>query len=331
MIPKEFKYGPKDTPLGPEDFPVLYHVWYANDNRLIRCEPALWWHNSFGWTVSQFTPDMQCTLNYGLADLIYRLQDVITWFVNSHITSVRRVIQNRLIINPNIIDPTTLDGEGDVYVRKGVNRAVGEGFAQLKVQDVTGGHMTDVELLGKLMEVVTGVNGNAMGQYNSGRRSAQEARVVTAGAAGRMKMHGHLIFESGLAPLAQMMLSNLRQSLSMESFNRIIGAPAVADPNRFTIFKGTPEEIICGDDFFTFDSTLASEKGFIAQSLQELLVAIMSNPLAAQQLDLDPRAMLDEIQQLRGAGPVGRFSLSKRVAAGQAAPLMPMPMPAAGV
>ena len=50
------------------------------------------------------------------------------------------------------------------------------------------------------MEVVTGVNANAMGQYNSGRRSASEARVVTAGAAGRMKMHGQLIWDTSLGP-----------------------------------------------------------------------------------------------------------------------------------
>ena len=75
------------------------------------------------------------------------------------------------------------------------------------------------------------------------------------------------------------------------------------------------------------DSTLQSEKGFIAQSLQELLVAVINNPVAAQQLDIDPRAMLEEIQYLRGVGNVGRFSLSQRVASGQAPPLPPAVLP----
>jgi hypothetical protein len=76
-----------------------------------------------------------------------------------------------------------------------------------------------------------------------------------------------------------------------------------------------------------FDSTLQSEKGFIAQSLQELLVAVINNPVAAQQLDIDPRAMLEEIQYLRGVGNVGRFSLSQRVASGQVPPLPPAVVP----
>ncbi len=310
IVPYKFTFGPNDRKLGPEEFPVLYHVWYANDDRLIRAEPAGNWHNEFGWSIAQFTPDMHCTVNLGLADLIYRLQDVISWFVNSHISSVRRVMQNRIIVDPRIIDTTTLDGEKDIYLRKGVTvpnleRAVG----QLRVQDVTGQHMGDMELLQRLMEVVTGVNGNAMGQYNSGRRSAQEARVVTAGAAGRMKMHGHLIWESALGRHGRLMLSNSRQELSYESFKWAIGQPADLDA-RFAAFKGTPEEIVCGDDFMVFDSTLASEKGFMAQSLQELFsVLLQSNPMLAQQLGmkLDPMKLMNEMFYLRGTGDVNRF------------------------
>lgn len=333
IVPAHYKFGPKDEKLGPEEHPVLYEVWLANHNRVIKCESANAWHNEFKWTVAQFTPDMHRTITMGLADLVYRLQDVITWFVNSHISSVRRVMQNRLLINPQAIDTRSLDGEGDIYLRKGMSVPLDRAVMQLKVQDVTGGHMGDVELLGRLMEIVTGVNGNAMGQYNSGRRSAQEARVVTAGAAGRMKMHGHLIWDTSIGRLGRLMLSNSRQSLSFESFQRAIGSRDPQLQARFTEFRGgddaflRAQEIAAGDDYFTFDSTLASEKGFIAQSLQELLVAIMSNPVAAQQLDLDPRAMLEEIQYLRGAGSISRFSLSKRVASGQATPLPPAVVP----
>ena len=93
----------------------------------------------------------------------------------------------------------------------------------LDVNDVTRAHFADADVLGKIMEIVTGVNANAMGQYNSGRRSASEARVVTAGAAGRMKMHGQLIWETSLGRLGRLMLSNLRQSLSLERFQGVVG------------------------------------------------------------------------------------------------------------
>jgi hypothetical protein len=206
--------------------------------------------------------------------------------------------------------------------RNGISRWL----EQLKVQDVTQGHMADSEMLTKLMQVVTGINDNAQGQYNQGRRSATEARAVTAGAAGRLKMHASLLHESGVGPLGGMMLTNQRQGMSIETFTRIVGKeidPVVLE-ERFTRFKGTMEDLVGGDDFFVFDSTLQSEKGFIAQSLQELLIAVISNPVAAQMLDVDPRVMMQEIQWLRGSTNVERFSLSKNVAAGQP----PLPVPA---
>lgn len=330
IVPSKFKFG-NEKKLGPEEFPVLYHIWYANDNRVIRVEPAYWWHNEFGWTLAQFTPDMQQTVALGLADLIYRLQDVITWLINARVTDVRRNLRGRHIVNPAFIDTKSLDSEGDIYMRKGTNPAMMDrAIKPLDVNDVTRGHFTDADALGKIMEVVTGVNANAMGQYNTGRRSASEARVVTAGAAGRMKMHGQLIWDTSLGRLGRLMVSNLRQSLSLEAFTGVVGADPMIQ-GRYDAFKGTPEEVIGGGDYFTFDSTLQSERSFVAQSLQELLVAVINNPESAQMLDIDPRSMLNEIQFLRGAGNVSRFSLQKQVASGQAPPLPQlMPQPGAG-
>lgn len=326
IVPSKFKLD-GDKPLGPETFPILYHIWYANDSRIIRAEPAYWWHDKFGWTVSQFTPDMHHTVNLGLADLIYRLQEVISWLYNSRITDVRRNMRGRNIINPLLVDMKSYDSEGDIFMRSGANASLlDRAIRPLDVNEVTASHVQDAQMLMQLMEVVTGVNGNAMGQYSSGRRSAEQTRVVTAGSVGRMKMHGQLIFADGIAPLGEMMVSNSRQSLSMERFNLVIGRDAVANPMRFIDFKGTPEEVICNGDYFTFDSTLQSEKGFIAQALQELFAQVAANPMIAQQLDIDPRTLLNEIQRLRGAGSMTRFSLAQNVAAG-APPLMQPQMP----
>jgi hypothetical protein len=254
---------------------------------------------------------MQHTVSLGLADLIYRLQDVISWHINSRITDVRRNLRGRLIVDPGGVDTNSLDGDGDVYLRSNVSKAGVDRFVkQLDMRDVTQSHLQDAEILGKIMQVVTGVNDNIMGQYNQGRRSAQEARTVLSGAAGRMKLHGHLIWETCFAPLGKQMLSNSRQSLSSEVFARLIGGDPQEAQQRFVGFQGTPEEVITGADYLTFDSTLSSEKGFMAQSLQDLLsVIVQSDPIAAARVaqDINPAKIVDEIQYLRGAGNAKRF------------------------
>lgn len=348
IVPSKFKID-GDTPLGPEEHRVLYHIWYANDNTIIKAEPAYAWHNQFGYTLAQFSPDMHRTVNLGLADLIYRLQDVITWHINSRIADVRRNMRGRNIVDLAGIETKSLDGEGDIYLRKSAARSgIDRWIKQLPVTDVTQGHLNDAEILQKLMQLVTGVNDNAMGQYNSGRRSAQEARVVTAGAAGRMKMLGQLIWETSLGPLGQMMLSNERQSMSMESFARMVGklpddppqqgvgpggmptlVPGISGiqklQQRFADFKGTPEEVICADDYMVFDSTLSSEKSFMAQSLTELLTVLLSNPQAARAFDIDPKMVLAEVQELRTGAGIDRFSFAARAAQGMQPAIIPNP------
>src|SRR4029077_11827767 len=123
---------------------------------------------------------------------------------------------------------------------KGANVAMMDrAIRPLDVNDVTRTHFQDADILNKIIQTVTGVNDNAMGQYNSGRRSASEARVVTAGAAGRMKMHGQLIWDSSLGRLGRLMVSNLRQSLSLEAFTGVVGADPMIQ-GRYDAFKGTP-------------------------------------------------------------------------------------------
>src|SRR5207245_1187858 len=104
-----------------------------------------------------------------------------------------RNMRGRLIVDPGGIETTSLDGDGDIYLRSNASKSgVSRWIQELKMTDVTAAHLTDAEILGKIMQTVTGVNDNIMGQYNQGRRSAQEARTVLSGAAGRMKLHGFL-------------------------------------------------------------------------------------------------------------------------------------------
>lgn len=350
--------------LGEEDHRVLYHLWFANGNRVIRIEQAKWWHNEFGFTVAQFIPDLHAVTSFGLAELVYSLQEFQSWYMNSRVASVDATIQNRFILNTSLLEGKSWDGTGNIYMRKGVAVPPDRAVAQLRVQDVTAGHMNDAGQLGDVIEQVTGVNKQMQGQSSSGRRSSFQDRTVAGGAASRMKMHGAIIWEGLLGRLGRLMLSNARQSLSFDSFKRVIGTPSKkalrafevakaqyeaglqqlaqmvqqqpelqqqidpaqipkppVDPiveiqDRYDDFVGTPEEVICGDDFMLYDNTMPQDRGMMAQSLQELLITAMQNPEMAVQLDLSAKAILEEMLRLRDAGPVSRFSLKRRIEEG---------------
>jgi len=57
-----------------------------------------------------------------------------------------------------------------------------------------------------------------------------------------------------------------------------------------------------------FDGTAPSEKGYIAQSMQELLLGLLENPQAAMMVTQEPfRSLIVEIADLRGIRSPERF------------------------
>jgi len=307
LIPK--KYMVDGKPLGPEDYPIKYLLWYANDNRIIRCEPLNYLHNEFTYSVAQFTPDQHNLVNMSLSDSIDALQSIISWFINSHITSVRKVIDNRLVVDPNgIMMEDLVDRKPVIRLKQSAAGGIDRYVKQLDVSDVTSNHLTDVEILQKLVQTVTGITDNMLGQFHQGRRSATEAGQVQNGAFNRLKMVAATVYRTALEPMARQMLSNLRDGLDEKTMVRLVGIEETAESGRL-FAKADKSDLVGNFDFEIFDGTLPSEKHFNAQALQEVLAGLMSNPEAAIALQLDPKAILLEMLELRGVRDPKRFTL----------------------
>lgn len=305
----QLKIVPKDYGLGEEEYPVAYLVQLANDDRVIRAEPLGYLHDEWTYDVSQFSPDMHQKIGESLADIISSLQDVVSYLINSRLMSVRRSLDNNLIIDPSGVDMATVESRSPwILMKKGSPRLGVDKFVrQLNFVDTTSNHLADADLIMKIMQTVTGVNENSMGQFSGGRRSATEARAANSGAASRMKVTATLVWSDCIAPLGRKMQTNLRQGISLESFIKVLGETAVERYEKF--HPNNPAALVGVEDHFVFDGTLQSEKGFIAQSLQELVSAMMSNPAVMQIMPIDVSKLLEEILQLRGVDNIERFRL----------------------
>jgi hypothetical protein len=308
IIPSEFMLD-DDTPLGPENYPCKYLIWYANDQRIIRIEKLDYLHDQYTYDVAQFDPDEQAHLSESLQAVIGFLQNALTWFINSRVTNVRKVIGNRLVVDPAGIMMKDLENRNPVIrltasaARQGIDRYI----KQLDVQDATTNHVKDADVLFQWIQVATGINDNALGQFHTGRRSAQEARTVATAAAARLKMVATLIFNSALKPLARKMLSNLRDGLEVEQVVRLVG---LDQASRGATFKKASRDQLVGEyDFEFFDGTLPSERSVTATFLEEVLKTLLGNPTAAIALQIDPKELLRESFQLRGIRNPERFML----------------------
>jgi hypothetical protein len=310
----EFVMSEKDAsrqfegPFGSDTTPIKWLAVIANDSKLIKFQPVGYLHDKFNYALSEFSPDNNAFYNPGLSDTIFELQNLITFFLNSHVVNVKKIIQNRFIIDPNRIHETDITNNAAMIRLKQSGLPIDQIIKQLEVNDVTRQHVADMDNLIKLVQIVTGINENALGQYSQGRRSATEARSVNAGAAARLKMFAHLVWLQGLDPMGRQILSNTRQGRTKDVYNQIVGDKALEAPWEKTILAD-PSKIAGGYDFVPYDATLPSDKSFQANVLQELFGMMMQNPNSMQLLNKSPIKLLNHIAELYGIKNIKDYNL----------------------
>lgn len=284
-------------------------VVIGNDNKVIKFKPLGYLHNRYSYNITEYSPDANAFYNPGLAETIQELQNIVTFFLNSHIVNVKKIIANRLVGNPNFIDMDDVNANKTFIRTKGNPPGdISRYLQQLTVNDVTKNHVNDIQSLMSLVQVVTGVNENALGQYSSGRRSATEARNVNAGAAARLKMLATLNWTQGIEPLGRMLLANTRQGRTKEVYEQIVGKRALTAPFEQVVLAD-PSKIAGGYDFIPYDATLPSDRQNQAMVLQELFTALVSNPDTMVMLQKDPMKLLTHIAELHNIKNIDEFSL----------------------
>lgn len=336
LIPADWKVntpGDGEKPLGSGTTAEKYIVWYANDNRVVRIEPMGYLHNHFTYVATQFANDDLRHINFGISELLEQLQDVQTWFINSHITNVRKVIQNQLIVDPKGVEMQDLKDRNPIIRLKptvqgsGVDRWI----KQLTVTDATAGHVENAQVMEGFAKAATGITDTILGEFASGRRSAREAGNVANSAAARLLLTAHAIWDNALLPMGRDMLSNIRDGMAVQQLVRVVGmSNAQNNPQAVQQLLMQPQQVqtptgpqlmpvdktqLNGSyDFQIFDGTLPSVRGATAQTLQELLTIIVQNPELAFIFQLNPVPLLHEILELRGIRNIDRFTLTPQSA-----------------
>jgi len=311
----------------------LWLVRIGNDQRVLSAEKLEDANMGFTYKVAQMAPDQHAKLSDSLSSLIDRLQETVTWLMNTRIEAVKNNIEKQLVVHSQYVELEDLQTRSP-FIRMKKNTPLMGGLSnfiqQLKTNDPTVTHIQDADTLMKMMYQVSGVNENSMGGFHGGRRSATEARNVQAGSAARMKLIGTTIYQMAIGPLGKQLLINARQWMSDETFFKILGEDEDTYAAWELFHKDNWWELIGSEDFFVFDATAASEKTFVAQSLQELAIALMSNPEVLMATNIDLVKVIERIQELRGVTNLKQFQRDQPI--GQPIPGQPgqIPPPAGG-
>ncbi len=241
----------------------------------------------------------------GMADYIGPIQDSMSWFLNSHMENVRSALNNQWIVDPFAVEMKDVNRPGPGKTirlkRTALGRDVRTAIQQLPVQDVTSGHVKDMDVFFEIGQRVSAVSENLLGlQDSGGRKTATEVRTSGAAAASRLSALTRVVSAQGMTSLSNQMSMNTQQWMSSEFHVRVTGS----DGNIYPL-QISPDGI-AGDYYYPVnDGSLPLDKVALLDIWKQILVGVLQDPQIRQEYSV-PK-LFEFVAELGGAKNIRSF------------------------
>lgn len=299
---------PKDFGLGTSAVPEKWLFTWLNGKQIIQAQPLdspsdkhpveVVEPNSVGYSFG----------NLGTVDMLGPMQDMMSWFMNSHIYNVRASLNNMFVVDPSRVEMGDLANPEPGKIIRLKNTMMPQlnnrpAIEQLQVADVTRGHINDFSMFQRMASDLTGATDNNRGlQEAGGRKTATEVRVSSDAGTSRLAAKGKLYSTMALVGLAEQWCLNYQANMSEAFQVSVLGQngqmdSVIIDPDN-----------VQGDFYFpVHDGTLPIDKVGMLDIWRQIFLGIAQDPELRQRYDMP--AMFNFIAQLGGATNISSFQL----------------------
>jgi hypothetical protein len=295
---------PKQWGLGESDTSQLWKFsWFKS--QIIQAEPLGMIHNMHPMAVTEPTSFGHDFMSVSMHDMIGPFQDVLSWLVSSRMENVRAAINNQFIADPARVDINDVRASPIGRVIRLKQTAQGlpikEAIEQVIVNDVTRGHLSDIQTIRIIADTITGVNDNLRGiQTAGGRRSATEARQSMQAGAQRLSSMAVRISAQAFAPLCTQMILNIQQFMPDKMWVEMTGDDGSPSSQQLT-----PEMLVGSFNYQVSDGTLPFDKMALLETWQEILFGVAKDPELRAAYSLP--AIFRYVAELGGAKNIDSF------------------------
>lgn len=319
LCPKEWGLTSPDSNNKDGEYPEKWLFTIANDNLVVRALPLGLNHNMYPIVTIAPDYDGYSTTPISRMEMIDGLQTALNWMFNSHVTNVRKAINDMLIVDPSLINMEDLTNpEPGKLIRmrrsawgKGVDGAV----KQLQVNDITRANMMDASAIMDMMGRTTGASDPMQGrQRNSGERvTAAEFTGTFNSAVSRVDKIGFLTIKQYMQDLAYFYASHTQQFMSQDTYVKAIGdwpQQLVEEFGQAGMQYGgnvkvDPFSILVDYDINFKDSETPSSDALTSDFWTKSFQTIATQPELAQKFDLVRVFM--QMARMHGAKNVNEF------------------------
>ena len=302
---------PKDWGIGNSTYPEKWVFTLAEDEVIIESQPYDSLHGKFPYGVLEYEMEGYGLQKRSMLEMLDPLQDTMSWLVNTHFYNVRQVLNGQFIADPSRVTIKDFKTEGAGRIIRLKPTAYGQDirtmFSQLQTTDVTQSHLKDAQVIGELIQRVSGVTDNIMGAVNpGGRKSATEIRSSNAFGGSRLKTQAEYFSAMGFSPLSQMMVQNTQQKYDGEQKFKIAGDLLQTGQGE-QFLNVNPDMITGAYDFVPVDGTMPVDRFAQVQMWTNLMTQMRSMPEVGTQYDFGQ--IFAWVAQLGGLKNINRFKI----------------------
>ncbi len=291
------KLIPKQWNLGSSTVPEKWFFTIAGDAVIIRAQPLGLNHDMFPVAICAPDFDGYSPLAYSRLEILSGMQTVIDWLFNSHITNVRKAINDMLIIDPYLININDLkDPEpgGLIRLRRPAwgKNMLDHAVKQLNIVDITKENMQDVSLIIRYMQQVGGTDNPMMGSLRTGgpeRLTGAEFKGTAQGAVSRLERIAKIIGVQAMQDVGYMFAHHAQQLMSQDAYVRTSGDWPADITQQLNVQQGrvkiSPRDILVDYDLIVRDGSIPGGN-FDAENWLQFYKLAIENPQIGQRLDI---------------------------------------------
>lgn len=304
---------PKDWGLGDKEYPEKWYFAIAGDSIVIQAKPLGLDHDMFPVVTCAPDYDGYSVTPISRMELIYGLQGVLDFLFNSHVTNVRKAINDMLIVDPYLINMADLENPEPgklVRMRKAAwGRGVQNAVEQLNVTDITKNHMQDAMHTIDFIQRTSGGVDSLMGIMRSSgeRRSATEARDSRMSALSRLAKAAKIASMMTMQNYAYMFASHTQQLMDQETYVNTSGRHQQMLMEEYYVneknIKVTPYDLNIDYDVLPHDGTV--EVGEHLEIWAQLFQILSTQPAIGTGFDMV--RIFKHIARMGGAKNINDF------------------------
>ncbi|KKM86641.1 hypothetical protein LCGC14_1277020 [marine sediment metagenome] len=288
---------PNEYYLGSGTKPEKWLFGLANGEVIVRAEPSPHPHGLYPYSVVEPYPDAFLHHTPGVVENIAGLQNYLSWLFNSHMANVRKVINDIIIADPSRIimkdltDPERPEGAVVRLRKQAYGQDVRTMVSQLKVEDVTRGHVSDAGHIISLIQRVTAASDTIMGMPTDESKSATEVIQMQRLASARLGMMAHVFDRTGITSWKKQLAGNRQEFTSLETFMQLTGDFARELGGRGLPIQGggvkiDRQSIQANLNYPPLPETMATDKMATARIWQGMMETVASSPEMTAEISL---------------------------------------------